>query len=234
MTKREAMRLLGAVLALFFFSNNTFPQGTQSGGISGSVADPAGAAVVGASVTIVNDATKNVERTAVTTAGGLFSATLLPPGDYTVIIKAPGFKVFTAKMPVLLNQTARLDAKLEVGAVTDGIEETANATQVNTESAVTGQPIDSATLQALPLPVPNFMFLLSLSAGTAGEFNHFFTPYSSMCSNVWPSTPAAPRFALRWSRCDTSDLAIRRSNNPFSRLHVSIKPRIRKLSFASA
>ena len=165
------MRLLGgAVLALFFFSNNIFPQGTQSGGISGLVADPTGAAVVGASVTIVNDATKNVERTAVTTAGGLFSATLLPPGDYTVIIKAPGFKVFTAKMPVLLNQTARLDAKLEIGAVSDVIEVTANSTQVNTESAVTGQPIDSATLQALPLPVPNFMFLLSLSAGTAGEF----------------------------------------------------------------
>ncbi len=170
-TKREAMRSLGgAVLALFFFSNNIFPQGTQSGGISGSVADPAGAAVIGASVAIVNDATKNVERTAVTTAGGLFSATLLPPGDYTVIIKAPGFKVFTAKTPVLLNQTARLDAKLEVGAVTDVIEVTANTTQVNTESAVTGQPIDSATLQALPLAVPNFMFLLSLSAGTAGEF----------------------------------------------------------------
>jgi hypothetical protein len=104
-----------------------------------------------------------------TTSDGLFSATLLPPGDYTVTVKAPGFKSVTEKITVLLNQTSRLDATLQVGGASEVVEVKASGITVNTESAVTGQPVDSATLRALPLPVPNFMFLLSLSAGTAGE-----------------------------------------------------------------
>jgi Carboxypeptidase regulatory-like domain/TonB dependent receptor len=145
-------------------------QSAQTGAISGAVTDPSGAVIGNATITIVNDATKNVERTVVSTADGLFAATLLPPGDYTVNVKAAGFKSYSAKATVLLNQATRLDAKLQVGTVSEVVEVTATAAVVNTESAVTGQPIDAATLQALPLPSPNFMFLLSLSAGTAGEF----------------------------------------------------------------
>src|SRR5215469_9203447 len=140
-----------------------------AGAVSGSVTDPSGAVIGNATITIVNDATKNVERTVVSTSDGLFSATLLPPGDYTVSVKAAGFKSYAAKATVLLNQTSRLDAKLQLGTVSEVVEVTATGAVVNTESAVTGQPIDAATLQALPLPGPNFMFLLSLSAGTAGE-----------------------------------------------------------------
>jgi hypothetical protein len=147
-----------------------FSQGTQSGAISGSVKDTSGAVVGAATVTITNDATKAVERTVVTVGDGLFSATLLPPGDYTVTIKKSGFKTLTEKVQVLLNETTRMDATLEVGTVNEVVEVKANATMVNTESPVMGQPIDAATMHQLPIAVPNFMFLLSLSAGTAGEF----------------------------------------------------------------
>lgn len=147
-----------------------FSQGTQSGAISGSVTDPSGAVVGAATITVVNDATQKVERSVVTTGDGLFSATLLPPGDYTVTVKKAGFKTLTEKVQVLLNETSRLDAKLEVGTTSEVVEVKANAAVVNTESAVMGQPVDAATMHELPLPVPNFMFLLSLSAGTAGEF----------------------------------------------------------------
>jgi hypothetical protein len=162
-------RSLILLLAVVLPAGRAFCQGAQSGAISGSVTDPTGAVVSNATVTVVNNATQSVERTVTTTSDGLFSATLLPPGDYTVSVKASGFKTFSEKVSVLLNQTSRLDAKLLVGASSEVIEVTASAVHVNTESAVTGQPIDAATLRALPLPVPNFMFLLSLSAGTAGE-----------------------------------------------------------------
>src|SRR5260370_15274797 len=148
-------------------------QAGQSGPISGSVKDAQGAVVSGATVTITNDATKNVERTVAPTSDGLFSASLVPPGDYTVTIKAPSaanFKVFPQKVTVRLNETTRVDAKMEPGGVNEVVGVSAVTPVINTESAVTGPPIDPATLSALPLPVPNFMFLLSLSAGTAGEF----------------------------------------------------------------
>lgn len=154
---------------LLLLAGTAFSQSTQSGAISGSVTDPSGAVIGNATITIFNDATKSVERTVVSTNDGLFSVALLPPGTYTVTIKEAGFKAFSEKMTVLLNRTSRLDAKLQVGTVNEVVEVTATAAVVNTESATTGQPIDAATMRALPLPVPNFMFLLSLSAGTAGE-----------------------------------------------------------------
>jgi hypothetical protein len=157
--------LLSALLA-----GTAFSQGAQSGAIAGTVSDPSGAVIGGATVSILNDATKSVERTVTSTGNGLFSASLLPPGDYTVNVTKPGFKKYAEKVQVLLNQTSRVDAKLEVGTTSDIVEVQGNAGMVNTESAVTGQPINSATMTQLPLPVPNFMFLLSLSAGTAGEF----------------------------------------------------------------
>jgi hypothetical protein len=157
------------LLAVAFLAGSAFSQDAQSGAISGSVKDPSGAVINAATVTVTNDATKRIERTVNTTGDGLFSATLLPPGDYTVTVKAPGFKSFAEKISVQLEQTARVDAILQVGAATETVEVTASAVTINTESAVTGNPIDAQTLRALPLPVPNFMFLLSLSAGTAGE-----------------------------------------------------------------
>lgn len=162
---------LGVLLILsLFLTGIAFSQGAQSGAISGSVTDPSGAVIGSATVTVVNDATKNVERTVTTTGDGLFSATLLPPGDYTVTVTKSGFKTFSQKVTVRLTETTHVDPKLEVGTTTEVVEVKANATVVNTESAVTGTPVDSVTMSSLPLPVPNFMFLLSLSAGTAGEF----------------------------------------------------------------
>jgi hypothetical protein len=167
---RLVSRFVVLLLLSLLAAGIAFSQGTQSGAISGSVRDTTGAVISGATVTVVNDATKNVERTATTTSDGLFSASLLPPGSYTVTITKTGFKTFTEKLDVLLNETSRLDANLAVGTASEVVEVTASATTVNTESAVMGNAVDAATMRALPLPVPNFMFLLSLSAGTAGEF----------------------------------------------------------------
>jgi hypothetical protein len=167
---RVLCRLLSVSAGILLVAATALCQSSQSGAISGSVKDSSGAVIVGATVTIVNDATKNVERTVVTTSDGLFTVSLLPPGDYTVTVKAPGFNASTSRIEVSLNKTTRVDALLRVGAVAETVEVTTSPTLVNTESATTGQPINAETLRALPLPVPNFMFLLSLSAGTAGEF----------------------------------------------------------------
>ncbi|HKE32077.1 MAG TPA: carboxypeptidase-like regulatory domain-containing protein, partial [Candidatus Angelobacter sp.] len=125
---RIATRVITLSVLLLFLAGLAFAQGTQSGGISGSVKDPNGAVVGDATITVVNDATRNVERTVVTTSDGLFSATLLPPGDYTITIKKSGFRTYSEKVTVLLNQTAHVDAKLQVGAFTETVEVTANAT----------------------------------------------------------------------------------------------------------
>src|SRR5215469_7507771 len=141
---RCCSRLMGLLVLSVLLAGLSFSQGSQSGAIAGSVKDPSGAVVGAANVTITNNSTKAVERTAVTTADGLFSVTLLPPGDYTVTIKKAGFKTVSEKIQVLLNESTRLDAVLEVGTTTETVEVNASAATVNTESAVTGNPVDSA------------------------------------------------------------------------------------------
>src|SRR5690349_9453348 len=105
------MARMGVLLVLsLFLTGIAFSQGVQSGAISGSVTDPSGAVIGEATVTVVNDATKNVERKVTTTGDGLFSATLLPPGGYTVTVTKSGFKTFSQKVQVLLTETTRVDA----------------------------------------------------------------------------------------------------------------------------
>src|SRR5262245_60504564 len=116
----RALRLLVCLcVGILLVAGSAFGQGSQSGAISGSVKDSTGAVISGATITIVNEATKNVERTVVTTGDGLFTASLLPPGDYTIKVQAPGFSPFSSSVEVQLNGTTRVDARLAVGTVTE-------------------------------------------------------------------------------------------------------------------
>src|SRR5262245_53847777 len=128
--KTTLSRAVILLLSLMMLASVAFGQGSQSGAIAGAVTDPSGAVISGATVTVTNTATNHVERTVVTTGDGLFSATLLPPGEYSISVKAGGFKSLTQKVSVQLNQTTRADAILQVGAATETVEVSATAVTV--------------------------------------------------------------------------------------------------------
>src|SRR5262245_77026 len=77
------------VLLLLMCSANVFAQGTSS--VTGSVVDPQGNVIAGATITLSN-AEKNFTRTQTTTEGGLFAFNLIPPGQYKLESEAKGFK----------------------------------------------------------------------------------------------------------------------------------------------
>jgi hypothetical protein len=147
-----------------------FAQASQTGGITGVVTDPGGALVQGATIDLVNESTGKSERTATTGGDGGYSFTLLKPGSYRLEITAQNFKkaVITA-VPVRIGESTRQDVALEAGRIEETVNVEASATLINPSSAVTGQPLTAEQLRELPLASPNFLFLLSLSAGTAGE-----------------------------------------------------------------
>jgi len=147
-----------------------FAQASQTGGITGVVTDPGGALVQGATIDLVNESTGKSERTATTGGDGGYSFTLLKPGSYRLEITAQNFKkaVITA-VPVRIGESSRQDVALEAGRIEETVNVEASATLINPSSAVTGQPLTAEQLRELPLASPNFLFLLSLSAGTAGE-----------------------------------------------------------------
>lgn len=168
---RSALRILssGLLVGLLFVSA-AFGQGSQTGAVTGVVTDPQGAVVPGATVDVISETSGRSERRVTTEADGGFTVTLLPVGLYRLEVSAASFKkTVVTGVSVRITETTRQDVQLTVGGVTESVEVQAEDTLINTVSAATGQPITSDTLARLPLPVPNYTFLLNLSAGTASE-----------------------------------------------------------------
>jgi Carboxypeptidase regulatory-like domain/TonB dependent receptor len=167
---RSALRLLSAAILSLLCAASVFPQASQTGGITGVVTDSGGALVQGAAVDVISESTGKSERTATTTGDGGFSITLLKPGTYRLEITAPNFKkAIVAPVQVRIGESTRQDVTLEAGRIEETVNVEASASLINPSSAVTGQPLGAETLRQLPLASPNFLFLLSLSAGTASE-----------------------------------------------------------------
>ena len=81
------------VLACFMAFGSTLPAGAQlagKGSITGTVSDPTGAVVPGATVTATNNAT-GISTSQTSSSAGDFSMSTLDPGIYTITVKAPGF-----------------------------------------------------------------------------------------------------------------------------------------------
>ena len=105
------------------------------GGIFGTVTDPQGAAVPGATVT-VTDLAKGTSDTAQTNETGNYSVTHLIPDTYSVTVEAKGFEKFEQKqVPVTADQTARVDAAIQLGSENQTVEVTGEAPQLQTDRA---------------------------------------------------------------------------------------------------
>src|ERR671912_1694228 len=104
-----------AVLTLCLFAASAFGQ-TSRGTVSGTVTDPTGAVIAGASVTLKNTQT-SVERAATTNDEGFYRFEAVDLGSYTVTINAPGFgELVKTNVVVNANQTSEVGGRLEPGA----------------------------------------------------------------------------------------------------------------------
>ena len=167
---RSAQRLAGAAIFALFCAISVFAQASQTGGITGVVTDSGGALVNGATVDVINESTGKSERTATTAGDGGFAITLLKPGNYKLEITAPNFKkAVVSAVQVRIGESTRQDVTLEAGRIEETVNVEATTSLINPSSATTGQPLGAETLRTLPLASPNFLFLMSLSAGTASE-----------------------------------------------------------------
>ncbi|MEO7651912.1 MAG: carboxypeptidase-like regulatory domain-containing protein, partial [Bryobacteraceae bacterium] len=139
---------------------------TTSGTLVGTVADSSGGVVSGASVTITNEGTGAVRRID-TGADGHYSATLLPGGSYSVEVVKPGFKKSKVSGVVLeVNQAARTDVTLDVGATNQTVEVSSEATIVQTDRSDVGHVVGAKQAVELPLNGRNFIQLATLAPGT--------------------------------------------------------------------
>ena len=150
--------VLGVLLAL------SFPSFAQTvGQVTGLVTDPNGSIIVGATVTITNSQT-NLARTTATNSAGNYAFPSLNPGVYNLKAEMQGFKGEShGGVELHVEQIARIDFHLQIGAVTQTVEVAGGAPLLTTESATVGTVIDNDRIVGLPLNGRSFTQLIALS-----------------------------------------------------------------------
>jgi len=152
MTKRISIKFLtAAVFCLLLSVGQAFAQSTVSGGIRGKVADPQGAIVPNATVTVTNVGTNKTE-TSQTDGDGGFRFSNLQPGTYTVSINASGFGDFTQeKIVVEVGRITTVDVPLSIGGQSTTVEVTADAPVINTNDSSNSTNINQTSINELPI-----------------------------------------------------------------------------------
>ena len=167
------------------------------GKISGTIIDPQGAQIVGASVTLTNTDT-NVSTPLTTNESGYYEAPLLIPGGYRVIVEAPGFKkTVRSNLVLTMREQLRVDIALEVGAVSESITITAESPILDTSTVTTGKVLTTREIMDLPVMTNDIVLLARVAAGVVnqgttqylsqgmvGGSSGFFSPLS-LGQNEW-------------------------------------------------
>jgi hypothetical protein len=140
---------------------------TSLSSLQGTVTDPSGSAISGASVVISNNESK-LERTMVTGAQGEYRFVALPPGTYTVSVTAKGFTRYQqTDLQLLVNTPGTANVQLKVGSATETVTVTGEAPALNLVDASIGNPFNETQVKQLPLEGRSVPELLSLQAGVA-------------------------------------------------------------------
>src|ERR1700752_1918587 len=141
-------------------------QTANTGAIAGTVSDPSAALVPRAAVVVNSQATQE-ERDLATDAQGNFSVPFLPPGNYDLTVRAPGFEPLILKnIQVQITEVRRLKIQLTISGEKKQITVSAKPPLIQTENATLGRVIDQETIVDLPLVDRNFTEILGLTAGT--------------------------------------------------------------------
>ncbi|MBK8148099.1 MAG: carboxypeptidase regulatory-like domain-containing protein [Acidobacteria bacterium] len=166
--------IIGIVGALVLaLSMNAFAQEFRAT-ITGSVKDPNGANVVGATVVVKNIAT-NIANTVTTNEDGSYTVPFLVPGKYSINVSGNGFKT-SVRESVELNVDDRLtiDFQLEIGTQAE-VNIVAGADLVERGSVTTGTVISNRQVEELPLPEGAVLTLVTQAPGVVYTGNPQFT-----------------------------------------------------------
>lgn len=161
---------LSAVVMMFAItlmaSQTIFAQGTR-GTISGTVADPSGAVIPNATVTLIDVAKGTEVRTVQTDNSGNYRMIEIEPSVYNLVVTAPNFSEFKrVNIKVEPNRNLTINAALGVGGQNLEVSVTAGEQLIDRESATLGTTVDNRRVEGLPLDGRNVLDLALLQPGT--------------------------------------------------------------------
>jgi hypothetical protein len=169
-------KILLALLMLFVAAPLAVQAQTVQGVVAGNVSDATGALIPNAAVTLTNEGT-NITQTTTTGSDGAYRFSLVPPGTYSVSVKAPGFAERVIEgIVVNASQAIAVDVRLEVTKAAQVVEVTTHAELVSTESADLTETVNRNTIENTPLLTRNVYDLVFLAPQVTQGMN--FNPAS--------------------------------------------------------
>jgi hypothetical protein len=143
--------MLSRLAILLFAALPMLAQSTGTATVVGTVTDSTGAVVPGVRITVRNTGTQ-IASEGLTNTNGAYYIPNLSSGGYEVTAEAQGFKKFVQTgLTLRINESPRIDVVLEVGNVSDSVKVNASAPLLETETAGSGQVLDGAVVQKLPV-----------------------------------------------------------------------------------
>src|SRR5215475_10484830 len=159
---------VAAMIAAMFIATPLRAQ-VPTGTILGTVKDAQGAVVPGATVTATNLGTQ-FSKSAVSDGAGEYALRLLPVGDYVVAVTLTGFKTFTQTgIHLEVGRNARVDATIELGAVSETVSVVGDSPLVDTTSAALTRTVGQNEVLNLPLVNRDLYQLLSITGGVTSN-----------------------------------------------------------------
>ena len=147
--------------------------------LTGTVTDSSGAIVGNAAITLKNTAT-GITYPTKTDSQGIYRVSQLPPGPYTMTVTSSGFQTLTTQpFTLFVDQAARQNVSLAVGANTESVTVSAGSLLLDTVTSGEGQVIENKQIESLPLNGRNYLQLAQLSAGVTPIVSGMSSPAST-------------------------------------------------------
>jgi hypothetical protein len=161
---RNQVVAVSTIVSLLFLCSSALGQ-VDTGIVLGSVLDSTGAVIPEASITLTNQA-QGTTLTTKTNGEGNYQFPVVRAGMYSVGVEAPGFKQSKREnVSVSIQQRAVVDFRLQPGALTQSVDVTSDAAQLQTQDASLGGVVHAQTINDLPLNGRNYTFLAQLEPG---------------------------------------------------------------------
>jgi outer membrane receptor protein involved in Fe transport len=194
-----SLLLLFMCAALAAYSQNV------TASLTGVVRDATGGSVPNATVRATNTGT-NAEFQATTNAEGQYTIRTMPVGVYRVVIEAPGFKRHeTSGIRLQVDEVARVDATLDVGAAAETVTVSGAVVPVDTETSTLKTVVDQRRIEELPLNGRNPTQLMRLVAGVTAD------PRADVTSGT--TYPGVTPVSVNGSRSNTTNYVLDGANN---------------------
>ena len=168
-TSYSMSRIISVILATLLLGAVPCFGQAVSGAINGYLTDSSGAPIANAPVTIVDERT-GVKTQTSTNDAGLYNATNLPPGQYSITFEQKGFSTVKREhVAVQVDATVRVDARLEVGSMSQEVTVAAGAELMQTEKSDVSQTFSQSQVQNLPVVGRNVTQLYSVVPGAIND-----------------------------------------------------------------